>query len=215
MNENEKERSDVVTSVTGATIPDTTKPIDDGFALHGLPFSLTMFALCLACFMAGLDFTIIVTAMPAISKEFGNFDEISWIIVSFMLTNTASTPLFGRANDILGRRDAMLVSLLSFVLGSILCAVATSLPLLAIFRAVQGIGGGGIFSCALIMIADLVPAHQRGAYIGPLASMFALSGVSGPLIGGAFTDGPGWRWCFWINVPIGERLMTMSIAMEI
>ena len=149
------------------------------------------------------DFTIIVTAMPAISKEFGNFDEISWIVVSFMLTNTASTPLWGRANDILGRRDAMLVSLLSFVIGSILCAVATSLPLLAIFRAIQGIGGGGIFSCALIMIADLVPAHQRGAYIGPLASMFALSGVSGPLIGGAFTDGPGWRWCFWINVPIG------------
>jgi MFS family permease len=193
----------VVTKPVVVVVPSDSTVPNDGFALHGIPFSLTMFALCLACFMAGLDFTIIVTAMPAISKEFGNFDEISWIIVSFMLTNTASTPLWGRFNDILGRRDAMQVALLSFVIGSILCAVATSLPLLAIFRAIQGIGGGGIFSCALIMIADLVPAHQRGAYIGPLASMFALSGVTGPLIGGAFTDSVGWRWCFWINVPIG------------
>jgi len=202
----------VVTKSVAVVVPINSTAPNDGFALHGIPFSLTMFALCLACFMAGLDFTIIVTAMPAISKEFGNFDEISWIIVSFMLTNTASTPLWGRFNDILGRRDAMQVALLSFVIGSILCAVATSLPLLAIFRAIQGIGGGGIFSCALIMIADLVPAHQRGAYIGPLASMFALSGVTGPLIGGAFTDSVGWRWCFWINVPIG---VICSIVVQI
>ena len=81
-----------------------------------------------------------------------------------------------------------------FTLGSIACALSTSFAQLVVFRAVQGVGGGGIFSCALICVADLCPAHARGAYIGPLAAVFGLSGVVGPLLGGVFTDGPGWRW---------------------
>ena len=176
---------------------------DDGFVLHGLQFRAVLFSLCLACFMAGLDFTIVVVAIPNISKEFDAFDEVTWIMIAFALTQTAGTPLWGRAADMLGRMWSMQFALLSFTLGSIACALSTTLPMLVIFRAVQGIGGGGIFSTALIMIADLVPAHLRGAYIGPLAGMFALSAVCGPLLGGALTDGPGWRFCFWINVPIG------------
>ena len=149
--------------------------------------------------MAGLDWTIVVTAMPSISREFNAFDEISWVIISFMLTQTAGTPLWGRAADMLGRKNAMLFAILSFVVGSIACALSTTFPMLAIFRAVQGVGGGGLMSVALVLLADMVPASQRGAYLAPLNSMFALASVVGPIVGGYITDGPGWRWC--LHVP--------------
>ena len=190
-------------AVAKEALPSASAPAgvpDDGFALHGLPFAAVLGAMCLGCFMAGLDWTIVVTAIPKISKEFNAFDEISWVIIAFMLTQTAGTPLWGRLADVLGRRNCMELALLSFTIGSMACALSTNLPELVIFRAVQGVGGGGIFSVALITIADLVPVHLRGAYIGPLAGMFALSGVCGPLLGGVLTDGP---WCFWINLPIG------------
>ena len=103
----------------------------------------------------------------------------------------------------MGRKNAMLFAIGSFVVGSIACALSTTFPLLAIFRAVQGIGGGGLMSVALVLLADIVPPNQRGAYLAPINSMFALSSVVGPIVGGFITDGPGWRWCFWINVPIG------------
>jgi MFS family permease len=176
---------------------------DDGFALRGLPFYLVMFAMCLAVFIGGLDGTIVVVAMPQIAKEFDALSLISWIFLAFLLTQTAGTPLWGRACDMMGRKNAMLFAIGSFVVGSIACALSTTFPLLAIFRAVQGIGGGGLMSVALVLLADIVPPNQRGAYLAPINSMFALSSVVGPIVGGFITDGPGWRWCFWINVPIG------------
>jgi MFS family permease len=178
-------------------------PADDGFKLRGLPFALVMFAMCLAVFIGGLDGTIVVVAMPQIAQEFNALGLISWIFLSFLLTQTAGTPLWGRASDMLGRKSAMLVAIGSFVAGSIACALSTTFPMLAIFRAVQGVGGGGLMSVALILLADIVPAAQRGAYLAPINSMFALASVVGPILGGYITDGPGWRWCFWINVPIG------------
>jgi len=183
--------------------PAAAAAADDGFALHGVPFLLVMFAMCLAVFIGGLDGTIVVVAMPKIASEFNALSLISWIFLSFLLTQTAGTPLWGRAADMLGRKNAMLVAIGSFVVGSIACALSTTFAMLAVFRAVQGIGGGGLMSVALILLADIVPTEQRGAYLAPINSMFALSSVVGPILGGYITDGPGWRWCFWINVPIG------------
>ena len=173
-------------------------PEDDGFALRGLPFMLVMFAMCLAVFIGGLDGTIVVVAMPQIAKDFDALSLISWIFLSFLLTQTAGTPLWGRASDMLGRKNAMLVAIGSFVVGSIACALSNTFASLVVFRAIQGIGGGGLMSVALILLADIVPASQRGAYLAPINSMFALSSVVGPILGGYITDGPGWRWCFWI-----------------
>ena len=174
-------------------------PEDDGFALRGLPFKLVMFGMCLAVFIGGLDGTIVVVAMPQIAKDFDALNVISWVFLSFLLTQTAGTPLWGRAADMLGRKNAMLFAILSFVVGSIACALSTTFPMLAIFRAVQGVGGGGLMSVALVLLADMVPASQRGAYLAPLNSMFALASVVGPIVGGYITDGPGWRWC--LHVP--------------
>ena len=195
--------ADVVLKPAAAATPPAApaaapaEPADDGFKLRGLPFLLVMFAMCLAVFIGGLDGTIVVVAMPKIATEFDALSLISWIFLSFLLTQTAGTPLWGRASDMLGRKTAMLVAIGSFVVGSIACALSTTFPMLAIFRAVQGVGGGGLMSVALILLADIVPAAQRGAYLAPINSMFALSSVVGPILGGYITDGPGWRWCFW------------------
>ena len=148
--------------------------------------------------MAGLDGTIVVTAMPVIAHEFNALADISWIMIAFLLTQTAITPLWGRVCDMAGRANAMLGALGSFIVGSVACALSTTMVQLTVFRAIQGVGGGGLMAIALIMIADLVPAQLRGSYIAPLASMFALSSIVGPLLGGYLTDGPGWRWAFWI-----------------
>ena len=176
---------------------------DDGFALRGMPLILVMFALCLAVFIGGLDDTIVVVAMPTIADEFDSLSLISWIVLAVLLTQTAGTPLWGRASDMLGRKSAMLVAIGSFVTGSVACALSTSFAMLAVSRAVQGFGGGGLVSVTLILVADAVPPAQRGAYLAPINSFYALSSIVGPIVGGYITDGPGWRWCFWINVPIG------------
>jgi len=180
-------------------------PADDGFKLRGVPFALVMFAMCLAVFIGGLDGTIVVVAMPQIASEFDALSLISWIFLSFLLTQTAGTPLWGRASDMLGRKSAMLVAIGSFVVGSIACALSTTFPMLAVFRAVQGVGGGGLMSVALILLADIVPAAQRGAYLAPINSMFALASVVGPILGGYITDGPGWRFVQRLLVRINAR----------
>jgi MFS family permease len=140
--------------------------------------------------------------MPVIAKEFNALSTISWVILSFMLMQTCVMPLAGRLADLLGRRNCLLASVGFFGVGSIACALSDSIVALVIFRAVQGIGGGGIMSCVMIVVSDLTPPASRAAYIAPLASMFALSSVVGPLLGGYLTDGPGWRFAFWINVPV-------------
>ena len=141
--------------------------------------------------------------MPQIAQDFDALSTISWVFLAFLLTQTAGTPLWGRTADILGRRNALLVAIGTFVVGSIACALSTTFAQLAGFRAIQGVGGGGLMAVSLTLLADIVPASQRGAYLAPLNSMFALASVVGPVLGGFITDGPGWRWCFWINVPIG------------
>ncbi|CAG8645372.1 12064_t:CDS:2 [Ambispora gerdemannii] len=159
--------------------------------------------LCLILFLAGLDNTISSTAMPKIGSVFNNLSDVSWIATAYILTFNAFIPLAGRFADIFGRRAVMFIGLTLFLLGSALCGAAQSMKMLIIMRALQGIGGGAVFSCTLIIFADISTLDERAKYQGLVAIIFSIASVLGPLIGGAFVDHVTWRWGFYFNLPIG------------
>jgi EmrB/QacA subfamily drug resistance transporter len=154
-------------------------------------------------FLGALDQTIVATALPTIVSELGGLDQISWVVTAYILASTVVAPLYGKMGDLYGRRPMILICVLIFLLGSILCGAAASMPALIIARAVQGLGGGGIFVLALSVIGDTVEPKDRGKIQGVFSGVFGLSSVLGPLLGGWFVDSISWRWIFYINIPIG------------
>lgn len=167
----------------------------------------------LAMFLAALDQTIVAPALPTIGAELKDLEHLSWVVTAYLLTATAVTPLYGKASDIYGRRIAMLVGVGVFILGSIACALAPTLPLLAAARALQGLGGGGLISLGQTIIADLIPPRERARYQAYFASMFVLSSVLGPVLGGFFAQKLHWSWIFWINVPLGLLAFAMTFSL--
>ena len=141
-----------------------------------------------AMFLAALDQTIVVTAMPTIGRALGNPEYLPWIITSYLLASTAVTPLYGKVSDIIGRRVTLLFAIAVFIIGSILCALAPSLLILIIARAVQGLGGGGLISLAQTIIADIVSPKERSRYQVFIAGVYMSASISGPLLGGLFAD---------------------------
>ncbi|WP_159621771.1 MDR family MFS transporter [Ruania rhizosphaerae] len=160
-------------------------------------------ALMAGMFMASLDQSILGTAMPTIVGELNGVEHQGWLITSYILAVAIAMPLYGKFGDVWGRRWPFLISIGLFTVASIGAGFSPSFGWLVFWRGVQGLGGGGLMILSQAIIADIVPARERGKYMGPMGALFGISAVLGPLLGGLFTDHADWRWCFWLNIPIG------------
>lgn len=164
---------------------------------------LVFVSLMLGMFLASLDQTIVATALPTIVGELGGLEHLAWVVTAYMVTSTASAPLYGKLSDLYGRKVMFQGAITIFLLGSVLSGLSQSMGQLIAFRAVQGVGAGGLIVMALTIIGDILSPRERGRYQGYMGSVFAVSSVGGPLLGGFFVDNLDWRWVFYINLPIG------------
>ncbi|HST71373.1 MDR family MFS transporter [Kocuria rosea] len=160
-------------------------------------------ALIAGMLLSSLDQTIVSTAMPTIVGELGGVEHQAWITTAYLLATTIVMPVYGKFGDVLGRRTLFLVAIALFTVASVGCALATGFWGFVAFRAMQGLGGGGLMILSQAIVADIVPASERGKYMGPLGGIFGLSAVAGPLLGGYFVDHLTWQWAFYINIPVG------------
>ncbi|WP_431813711.1 MDR family MFS transporter [Kocuria sp. cx-455] len=165
--------------------------------------ALLFAALMMVMLLAALSQTILSTALPTMVGELGGVDHMSWVITAYILASTIMMPVYGRISDLLGRKPILLAAVVLFIVGSLIGAAAQTMGLLIAARVVQGLGGGGLMILSQAAIADVVPARERGKYMGVMGAVFAVSSVAGPLLGGWLTEGPGWRWAFIINIPLG------------
>ncbi len=186
-------------------------PDSNGYLSHK-QILVVMGGLMTGMFLAALDQSIVGTALPRITSELGGLDKLSWVVTAYMLTATASTPLWGKISDLYGRRLLFQIAIVTFVAGSLLAGFSQNIEQLIAFRAVQGLGGGGLMSLALAVIGDIIPPRERGRYQGYFAAVFGTSSVLGPVLGGFFADGPGWQWIFYMNVPIGLVALVVTSA---
>ncbi|MBT1667296.1 MDR family MFS transporter [Curtobacterium flaccumfaciens] len=190
-----------------ATAPGTTKrarPGSDGpLLLTQRRIWIIFSALIAGMLLSSLDQTIVSTAMPTIVGELGGVAHQAWLTTGYLLASTIVMPVYGKFGDVLGRRNLFLIAIALFTIASAGCALATDFTQLVAFRAMQGLGGGGLMILSQAIIADIVPASQRGKYLGPLGAIFGLSAIGGPLLGGFFVDHLTWNWAFYINIPVG------------
>lgn len=178
--------------------------------------ALLFAALMMVMLLAALSQTILSTALPTMVGELGGVNHMSWVITAYILASTVMMPVYGRVSDLLGRKPILLGAVLLFIAGSLIGAAAQTMGLLIAARVVQGLGGGGLMILSQAAIADVVPARERGKYMGIMGAVFAVSSVAGPLLGGWLTEGPGWRWAFIINIPLGIlALIAVSVFLRI
>src|SRR5512147_1703074 len=173
---------------------------------------VVLLALMIAMMLAMLDNMIVGTAMPTIVGELGGLEHLSWVVTGYTLATAASTPIWGKLGDMFGRKGAFLGSIVIFLVGSALSGMAQNMGELIGFRAVQGLGAGGLMVGVIAIIGDLIPPRERGKYTGMMAGVMALAMVAGPLVGGTITDNWGWRWSFYINLPPGAVPLMLVTA---
>jgi EmrB/QacA subfamily drug resistance transporter len=160
-------------------------------------------ALLLVLFLASLDQTIVATALPTIVGDLGGLEHLSWVVTAYLLSATVSGPIYGKLGDLYGRKIVLQAAIVIFLTGSALCGLAQNMGELIAFRALQGLGGGGLIVVTIAVIGDVIPPRERGRYQGFFGAVFGVSTVIGPLLGGFFVDNLSWRWIFYVNLPIG------------
>lgn len=171
---------------------------------------IVLAGLTLAQIMAGVEGTIVTTAQRAISADLGGLRQMSWIFTGYLLAQAASTPLWGKASDIFGRRRLFQLSIVVFMIGSVVAGLAVNMPMLILGRTIQGIGAGGLFSLSMAILGDILSPRERGSYIGYMGGAYATATVIGPLVGGLFVDYISWRWIFFFMLPFGALALAIT-----
>src|SRR5580692_5526233 len=187
-----------MTEASSTSPPPTPPP-----PLPHQPIRTIFAALMLVMLLASLDQTIVSTALPTIVGEFGELAHLSWIVTAYLLATTIVTPLYGKLGDLFGRKIVLQSAILLFLAGSALCGLSQSMGALIAFRALQGLGGGGLMVTIMAVVGDLFTPRERGRYQGVFGGVFGFAMVLGPLIGGFFVEHLNWRWIFYVNLPLG------------
>lgn len=174
---------------------------------------LLFIGLVLAMLLAALSQTVLSAAMPTMVGELGGVDQMLWVMTAYILASTIMMPIYGKMSDLIGRKGPMIFAIVTFMAGSVVGALAPDMTVLIIARIVQGLGGGGLIILSQAIIADVIPARERGKYMGIIGAVFAVSSVAGPLLGGWLTEEVDWRWTFWLNIPLGLLALTAAITL--